>query len=159
LASAGTSAYWAAGGNGLLDTIGGAIERWGRERTATVVATLWVIVALKAAVALAAPVLVGLGGTRLPSWTTAGVSRGLGWIAAAVLTVYGGALTIAGLLVEADVIEASADADPKALAWHAYLWDPWFLAWGVALLVALSLTRSKRHGSCRPSKRRRGSSS
>ena len=29
LASAGMNAYWAAGGNGLLDTIGGDIDRWG----------------------------------------------------------------------------------------------------------------------------------
>ena len=121
------SAYWAAGGTGLLDTIGGDIERWGRERSETVVAALWVIVAVKTAVAIAAPVLVEPGGARLPSWTTGRVPRALGWIAAAVLTVYGGALTIAGLLVEAGVVEASADADPKALAWHAYLWDPWFL--------------------------------
>lgn len=110
------STYWAAGGNGLLDTIGGDIERWGRERGGAVVAALWVIVAVKTTVAIAAPVLAGLGGARLPSWTTGRVPRALGWIAAAVLTVYGGALTIAGLLVEVGVVEASADADPKALA-------------------------------------------
>jgi hypothetical protein len=70
-----------------------------------------------------------------------------------VLTVYGGALTIAGLLVEVGVVEASADADPEALAWHAYLWDPWFKAWGVAFLVALSLTRSRGDRPDRPSTR------
>jgi hypothetical protein len=153
LASAGVSTYWAAGGNGLLDTIGGDIERWGRERGGAVVAALWVIVAVKTTVAIAAPVLAGLGGARLPSWTTGRVPRTLGWIAAAVLTVYGGALTIAGLLVEVGVVEASADADPKALAWHAYLWDPWFLAWGLAFLVALSLTRSRGDRPDRPSPR------
>jgi hypothetical protein len=153
LASAGVSTYWAAGGNGLLDTIGGDIERWGRERGGAVVAALWVIVAVKTTVAIAAPVLAGLGGARLSSRTTGRVPRALGWIAAAVLTVYGGALTIAGLLVEVGVVEASADADPKALAWHAYLWDPWFLAWGLAFLVALSLTRSRGDRPDRPSPR------
>jgi hypothetical protein len=34
-----------------------------------------------------------------------------------------------GLLVQADVIHASVTADHRALAWHAYLWDPWFLIW------------------------------
>jgi hypothetical protein len=44
------------------------------------------------------------------------------------------------------VIRADTDADTKALRWHAYLWDPWFLGWGV--LVALALLAS------RPSHRR-----
>ncbi|HZA78753.1 MAG TPA: DUF3995 domain-containing protein [Acidimicrobiales bacterium] len=157
LANAGMSAYWAAGRTGLADTIGGDIERWGRERGQTVVATLWVIVAVKTAVAIAAPVLVGLGGAGLPSWTTGRVPRALGWIAAAVLTVYGAAPTIAGLLAE--VVEASADAAPKGPAWHAYLWDPWSFAWGLAFLAALSLTRPRRDRPDRPSTRLPGSSS
>lgn len=140
LASAGVSAYWAAGGEGLLDTIGGAIERWGRERGASVVVALWSIVALKTIVALAAPILVGVGGDWLPGWTRARVPRALGWVAAAALTVYGGALTIVGVLVQTGVVDASADADPTALAWHAYVWDPWFAVWGLAFLVALWLS-------------------
>jgi Protein of unknown function (DUF3995) len=141
LANAGVSAYWAIGGVGLLDTIGGDIERWGRERGAAVVVALWFIVALKTIVALAALILVGVGSHRLPLWTTARVPRVLGWIAAATLTFYGGAYTIAGLLVQAGVVSASADTDSKALAWHAYLWDPWFAVWGLVFVVALWLSR------------------
>jgi hypothetical protein len=141
LASAGVSAYWAVGGDGLLDTVGGDIERWGRGRGATVVIVLWLIVALKAIVALAAPILVGVGSGRLPSWTTGRVPRALGWIAALTLTVYGGVLTIVGLLVEAGVVNASANADSTALAWHAYFWDPWFAIWGIAFVVALWRSR------------------
>ena len=48
-------------------------------------------------------------------------------IEAVVFTTYGFALTAVGLLVQAHVIHASATADRRALAWHAYLWDPWFL--------------------------------
>jgi hypothetical protein len=29
----------------------------------------------------------------------------------------------------------------RALARHAYLWDPWFLGWGLLVLVALVTTR------------------
>ncbi len=141
LASAGVSAYWAVGGTGLLDTIGGSIERWGRERATAVGVVLWFIVALKIIVALAAPILIGIGSDRLPAWTTARVPRALGWIAAATLTVYGGIYTIAGLLVQTGAVEATADTDPKALAWHAYLWDPWFAVWGLAFVVALWLSR------------------
>jgi hypothetical protein len=31
-ASAAVSAYWALGGTELLDTVGGSIEEWGRDR-------------------------------------------------------------------------------------------------------------------------------
>src|SRR5664280_389388 len=53
------------------------------------------------------------------------------------------AVAVAGLvwpephLLQADVIYATRDADHRALAWHAYLWDPWFLGWGLLLTAAL----------------------
>src|SRR5262245_54206196 len=46
-ASAAVSAYWASGGTALLDTIGGEIERWGRQRSEVVVIALWVVVVVK----------------------------------------------------------------------------------------------------------------
>jgi hypothetical protein len=141
LASAGVSAYWALGGEGLLNTVGGDIERWGRGQGATVVIVLWLIVGLKTIVAVAAPILVGVGYERLPSWTRGRVPRALGWIAALTLTIYGGVLTIMGLLVQAGIVKASADADSTALAWHAYIWDPWFGLWGIAFVVALWRSR------------------
>jgi hypothetical protein len=147
LGSAVVSAYWALGGDGLLDTIGGAIEEWGRERSTSVVVLLWLIAALKAGVALAAPVLVA-GPDRFPGWMAGRVARTLAWIAGSVLMTYGGVLTAAGLLVQSGLIHASADSDQRALAWHAYLWDPWFAVWGAALLAALWLTRpGRRHSS------------
>ena len=39
------------------------------------------------------------------------------------------------------MIGTPANADHRALAWHAYLWDPWFLVWG--LLVTAALLRSR----------------
>ena len=83
IASAATSAYWAFGGTALLDTVGGEIERWGRERGPVVVIALAAIVLLKLAVAVAAPILVGIG--HPPAWMAGRVPRILGWIAATVL--------------------------------------------------------------------------
>ena len=140
LGHAAVSAYWAAGGTGLLDTIGGSLEDWGRRREPGLVTALWLIALLKTAVALAAPVLAS---TRLPRWTRARVPRVLSWTAAIVLTLYGGVLTVTGLLLEAGVLDTPADADRKALAWHTYLWDPWFLVWGLALAGTLRATRSR----------------
>jgi hypothetical protein len=54
----------------------------------------------------------------------------LAWIEAGILTIYGLVLTTAGLFVQAGIVSAASKADHRALAWHAYLWDPWFLAWG-----------------------------
>jgi hypothetical protein len=138
------SAYWAAGGTGLLDTIGGDLERLARERDAGLSAAIWAVAALKLGVAVAAPVLAGVGAQRLPAWTRGPVPRRLGWVAAAVLTLYGGVLTVAGLLIQAGVIDAAADADDRALAWHAYFWDPWFLLWGIAFGLSLRLSRAER---------------
>ena len=144
-ASAAVSAMWAFGSTFLLDTVGGQFERWGREGGAAVVVALLAIAALKLAVAIAAPVLIGVGARRLPPWTSGRVPRVLGWIAAVTLTVYGGLLTVVGLLVQAGVIDASGDADTGALAWHAYVWDPWFALWGTAFLIALWRSRLRPH--------------
>lgn len=143
LGSAAISGYWALGGTGLLDTIGGAIERWGRQRGPSVLAALVAITVLKLGVALAAAVVVGLP-AGLPAWTRGRVPRVLSWIAAIVLLLYGSVLTVAGWLVQAGVIHEAAEANRRALAWHAWFWDPWFALWGLAFVVALALTRSSR---------------
>ena len=143
LASAAVSAYWALGGTALLDTVGGALERLGRERPPGVVVALWVIVVLKVLGAVAPLVFVGVGAGQLPAWTKGRQMRLLGWLAAIGLTLYGGVLTVVGLLVQAGVIEAADDADEHALAWHAFVWDPWFALWGVAFIVAMWRSRPK----------------
>jgi hypothetical protein len=144
LASAAVSASWASGGTALLDTVGGEIERWGRERSPSVLVTLWVIVVLKVMGAGAPVVFVGGAAGHFPAWTRAPRVRALGWIVAVGLIVYGGVLSVAGLLVEAGVIAVADDADEHALAWHAFFWDPWFALWGAAFGVALWRSRPSR---------------
>ena len=63
---------------------------------------------------------------------------------ALILVFYGGVLTVVGLLVQLDLVHAAANADHKALRWHACLWDPWFLVWGVLLAAALARSRVAR---------------
>lgn len=62
-------------------------------------------------------------------------------VAAGTLIIYGAVLTIIGLLVQADVVHSPANTDWRALPWHAYLWDPWFLVW--VALIATALLRSR----------------
>lgn len=147
LGHAAVSAYWALGGTALLDTIGGALEEWGRRREPALIAALWLVVILKVVVAVAAPVVQA---SRLPAWTRGRAPRILSWIAATVLVLYGAVLTAAGQLVQAGVLNgATSGSGGRALAWHAYLWDPWFLLWGVALALTLWWSREhspSRHG-------------
>jgi hypothetical protein len=136
---AAVSAYWGAGGTALLDTVGGALERKGRAGEAGLLAIIWLTVAVKLAVS-AIGVLAGApspwsGARRRPA-------RRVAWVVVVVLVLYGGVLTVVGQLIEVDIIHRSADANAKALRWHAFLWDPWFLLWGLLLAAALLLSRS-----------------
>ena len=70
--------------------------------------------------------------------------RVLAWAEGAGPTLYGFVFTSAGLLVQAGVIHLGGAADPRALVWHTYLWDPWFLVWGFLVVLALALTPAKR---------------
>jgi hypothetical protein len=136
---AAVSAYWGAGGTALLDTIGGALEREGRAGTAGILAVIWITVVLKLAASA-----IGLLAVAQPQWLSrhrARLARRAAWLVALLLTLYGGALTVTGLLVQADIVHASDHADHRALRWHAFLWDPWFLVWGLMLAIALSLSR------------------
>ena len=120
LASAAVSAVLGARWHALvLDTVGGGIERWAGERSGGVVAALSVIVVLKLVGAFAPLMFAGVGTEQLPVWTRGRWARLLAWLAAVGLAAHGSVLTIAGLLVEAGVVEPAADADEHALAWHA----------------------------------------
>jgi hypothetical protein len=69
------------------------------------------------------------------------LARVLTWVEAAILVSYGLVLTASGMLVQAGVIKVAAHADRLALRWHAYLWDPWFLIWGIFVFLALWRSR------------------
>jgi Protein of unknown function (DUF3995) len=145
---AAVSAYWLAGGTALLDTIGGSLEQWARDRSGTTVAALAAVVAVKLVAAVLGPLVATAARPGAPRWLARParwqVVRPLAWVAAAVLVVYGGLLTAVGLAVETGIVSAAPDADERALAWHAWLWDPWFLAWGLALTATLWWTRPAR---------------
>jgi Protein of unknown function (DUF3995) len=134
------SAYWAVGGTWLLDTVGGAIEREGRSGNGVLVAGLVVVVLLKVVAAV-----LGVAALRPSHGLFGRLVRLAAWVGAVIMTVYGAVLTTVGLLVQTDVIHASAAADHRALRWHAYLWDPWFAVWGVLLAVALLQSRRRLH--------------
>lgn len=143
---AAVSVYWGLGGTNLLDTVGGSLERGGRAGDLVVILALWAAVVLKViAVVLPLLAIYRLGGVK---WQR--LVWGLSWIEAAVLVIYGLVLTTVGLMVQLGVIAASASADHRALAWHAYLWDPWFLVWGLLVTAALLRARHRDRKTTKP---------
>jgi hypothetical protein len=134
------SAYWTLGGHLLLDTVGGEIERLARERSAGAVALGAATVLLKVAAGILAIGLaqVDAGGTRRRFVLHA---NGL---ASAILCLWGGANVVVGALVLAGAIEPPADADLGAIRWHVFVWDTWFVVWGVALAIAVAAVHGDR---------------
>ena len=145
LAYAAVSVYWALGGTWLLDTVGDTLEQQGRTGNPGIILAVCAAAALKVIGAILPLAAVGVTSGQA---TIAGRHRVrvrvLAWLEAAILTIYGLVLTVAGLLVQSGAIAPTASADHRALAWHAYLWDPWFLLWGA--LVAAALARSRQPG-------------
>jgi hypothetical protein len=130
---AAVSAYWALGGTWLLNTVGSSLDHIARGDRAPALAGLWAVVLLKLVAAGLPTAAISL---RF-SGRQARILRRLATVEAVVLTLYGFVESIAGWLVQAGVLTPGRSADRRALAWHAFLWDPWFLVWG--LLVCLSL--------------------
>jgi hypothetical protein len=139
LTYAAISGYWAIGGTALLDTVGGQIEQAGRSGGAAVTIGLWAVVLVK--IAAAALPLLALSRILGSRWHR--LACVLTWVDTVILTLYGLVLTIAGLLIQADVVHTRPDADHRALRWHAYLWDPWFLLWGLLAGAALLFGRPR----------------
>lgn len=137
LASAAISAYWGAGGSWMVKTVGGAFERLGNSGSLFAVCLMSVVVLLKVTVAV-----LPVAALRKESSPSARrLVRGPAWVAACILTGYGFVYTIGGLMVEVGVLKASAGANEYAMSWHTYFWDPWFLVWGILILVALRTSR------------------
>jgi hypothetical protein len=126
-ASAAVSLYWTLGGTGLLDTVGGEIERLARERSAAAIAVVGATAVARLLAGALALALLRSG--RRPLFRAA-IGGG------ALLALYGGVLVVAGALVLAGAIDSSEPVDEYALRWHVFLWDMWFLVWGAALALA-----------------------
>lgn len=139
LAYAAVSVYWGLGGTWLLGTVGGSLERAGREGGLGISLLLWSAATLKA-IAAVLPLL-AVNRRLVARWQR--TVRPLAWVEGTVLFAYGLVLTGVGLLIQLRVVHPTADADHRALTWHAFLWDPWFLVWGLLVLAALRLSRRR----------------
>jgi len=89
--------------------------------------------------AVAALLPVAIVRNRLPAvrWW-----RAVCWAGGAFLVVYGGLNVVVSSAVLVGVVRPADGYDASAMIGHALLWDPLFVVWGAALLVALAASRS-----------------
>jgi hypothetical protein len=144
LGSAAVSLGWGLGGTFLLDTVGGGIEQAALAATPLALAGVVAAVAIKVVAALLPGWAVSPDGSEVFPSARRRVVRALAWGEALVLSGYGAVMTVGGLLVMTGVVSPAPGADLKAIAWHTFLWDPWFLLWGLAATVALLASRRPR---------------
>lgn len=138
------SAYWAAGGTIGLNTLSGTIGELARARSPVLIAVVWVVVVLKAAAAVLGLALVRRWGRLVPRWMLLTAS----WGATTVLVLYGGFQSVGNLLVAVGVLHLQGNAPVNY--WYLFLWDPWFLVWGLLLGAATwAFLRPHRSGSAR----------
>ena len=133
------SLYWAAGGMAGFGTLGGRIEELARERDTALVAATWVAFVLKVAGGFLALALVRPWGRRLPPRLLLRTA----WAGAALLVVYGTSQTVTVALLATEVVDDTQDLSSGALRWRLFLWEPWFLVWGVLLGLAAWSRRAR----------------
>ncbi len=133
------SAYWALGGHGLVSTVGGYAAQFAHREGAAPVLLALAAVAAKTAGGLLALALVRPWGRVIPR-------RGLRAVSAAasvLLIVYGAVNVLAAALVLSSVLHPGGRVDRTALRWHAWVWDLWFLVWGILLALATIGSRQR----------------
>lgn len=139
--------HWAVGGTAWIETIGDMADRFdGRE------SLLIAFAAAKGA------------GTAIIAWGILRPGRrsmrAAAWFTATVLVTWGGLNTVTATFLLVDVIPRPADLDVASALGHAALWDPLFLAWGLAGAIGLWATRRSPHiddrtrGACRAGRQR-----
>ena len=131
-AHAAASLYWALGGDALVETVGAWAVAWRTESPIAAGLSLAAIGMIKLAAAWVPWSAARSGGPR-------GALRVVCWAGAAVLVAYGLVNTAAANLVLTGILGAVVDL--AATRGHAWLWDPLFLAWGLALVGGLWRTR------------------
>jgi hypothetical protein len=126
------SLYWAAGGHGLLSTVGGYVEHFARHGGALPVLVAVAAVVAKVAGGLLALALVRPWGKLVPRrWLLLSSAGG-----SALLLIYGGLYVAAAALALSGAVHPAGGADRTALRWHLGVWDLWFLVWGILLALA-----------------------
>lgn len=138
---AGFSFYWAFGGSWLLEFIGEGAISFTRDQPVQAWLLLFFVGLFKVAAAWI-PLLTFYG--LLPfarAW------RATAWVGSVFLIAYASLYLGLSAMQLAGEITTGQPIDRNGLIGHAFIWDPLFLLWGLALHLALivsAVSRSKR---------------
>jgi hypothetical protein len=137
-----TSFYWGFGGTFALDTVGREAVELIEAGDVGIYLAVWFAGVVKVAGGVLALALVRPWGRRyLRHW----MLMLAGWGGAAVLILYGGAQISVQLMVRAGIIAPAGEMDWRGFYGHLYLWDPWFVVWGILMgITAFYYTRNAR---------------
>ena len=127
------SLYWAVGGTAGIRTVGGDIAALAGSGSGAAGLLAWGATVLKVAGVVFALALVSRWGRIFPR----PLMLVAGWAASVVLILYGAVNVLGELLVVTGIVPATSQTDLYALHWHLALWDPYFLVWGILLLLAV----------------------
>jgi hypothetical protein len=138
------SFYWGFGGTFALDTVGREAVELIEAGNVGIYVAVWFAGLFKAAGGVLALALVQPWGRRLfRHW----MLMLAGWGGAAALILYGAAQISIQLMVRAGILVPPGDMDWRGFYGHLYLWDPWFVLWGVLMAItAFYYTRNARRG-------------
>lgn len=129
------SLYWAAGGMAGVSTLGGRIEELARQRNTGLVVATWAAFLLKVLGGVLALALVQSWGRRLPRGPVLLTS----WAGAVLLSAHGTLQTATVALILAGLVDDTQGLSSGARRWRLFLWEPWFLIWGLLLGLAASV--------------------
>lgn len=121
-----------------MPTVGGQLAQLGERGGFVASAAAFVAADAKLAGAALSLALVRPWSQRLPQRPLITVAAAT----AALLTLYGAALVLAGALALAGVF--GPVHNPTPLRWHVLVWDLWFLIWGLLLGAAVVQRRRQR---------------
>ncbi|MFS1302153.1 DUF3995 domain-containing protein [Streptosporangium longisporum] len=127
------SFYWAMGGmGGVESTISPQLVELARRQDPGLIAVVWATGVLKVVGGV-----LGLALVRRRPWgrTANCLLQLMAWGAGVLLAWHGALFVVQGLLVQAGLIEVNPESVP-VLRWYTYLWGPWFVAGGVAFMLA-----------------------
>ncbi|MDR1151234.1 MAG: DUF3995 domain-containing protein [Bifidobacteriaceae bacterium] len=136
LSFTGFNVYWAFGNAWLVDTV---FPVSSLDAPEAILPSLvqWAAIVLKTGAALLGLVTLTVIARILPGWLLK-TARILGWTAAVIIVFWGFTQTVWFALAKANVIQLPGwEWTDRSINGHVFLWDPWFLIWGLVLGYAL----------------------
>lgn len=129
---AAVSFYWGLGGTFALDTVGREALELSRAGDVGLYVAVWLTGFAKVGGGLLALALVQPWGRRyFQHW----MLMLAGWGGAALLVLYGVAQISLQVMVSSGLLTPPDDMDWRGFYGHLFLWNPWFVLWGVLLAI------------------------